>query len=107
LRDGAHDPAPDEVVLRAARARTAAEAERMREVSDHPTEDLRAEVRVELREDRATMAEIRNDLASVHVQLGAISSGIIGLQNHSLRQTGVAALALAVLLAIAWKVIGG
>jgi hypothetical protein len=85
----------------------AAEAARAREASEHPTEDLRAEVDLELRDDRASIAAIRSDLASVHLQLAAISAGIIGLQSHSLRQTGMFALALAVLIAIAWKVVEG
>jgi hypothetical protein len=60
-----------------------------------------------LRSDQATIAGISSDLESVHSQLAQINAGIIGLQNNSLRQTGVAALGLAVLIAIAWKVIGG
>lgn len=84
-----------------------AEAARIRLESHDATEDLRVEMEAELRSDRTTIAGIRRDLKSVHAQLAQISSGIIGLQNHSLRQTGVAALALAVLVAIAWKVIGG
>lgn len=86
---------------------TATEAARRREMSQHPTENLRAEIELELRDDRASMAAIQTDLASVHVQLGAISAGIICLQSHSLRQTGMFAFALAVLIAIAWKVVEG
>jgi hypothetical protein len=71
------------------------------------TEDLRADVEAERRDDRAEVADLSSDLESVHAELDPIKSGIIGLQNHSLRLTGVAALVLAVLIAIAWKVIGG
>jgi hypothetical protein len=74
---------------------------------DRAIEDLRGEVEAELRDDRATMTDLSTDLQSVQAELDPIKSGIIGLQNHSLRQTGVAALILAVLIAIAWKVIAG
>jgi hypothetical protein len=70
-------------------------------------EDLRVEIGAELRSDRDTVAGISSDLESVHSQLAQINSGIIGLQSNSLRQMGIVALALAVLIAIAWKVIGG
>ena len=66
-------------------------------------EDLRIAVAAEVRDDRARMAEISRDLERVHGRLDKIN----GLQTHSLRQTGVAALALAVLIAIAWKVLAG
>jgi hypothetical protein len=75
--------------------------------SDGATEDLRVEVEAERRDDRSAIADLSSDLESVHAELDPIRSGIIGLQNHSLRQTGVAALILAVLIAIAWKVIAG
>jgi hypothetical protein len=91
----------------AVEVRGAAEAARSRIESECAAEDLRIAVEAELRNDRARMAEISSDLAHVHKQLDEINSGIIGLQNHNLRQTGVAALALAVLVAIAWKVIAG
>jgi hypothetical protein len=84
-----------------------AEAARIRIESQGAAEDLRVEIAVELRRDRAAIAGISSDLESVHSQLARINSGIIGLQSNSLRLTGVAALALAVLVAIAWKVIGG
>ena len=74
---------------------------------DRATQDLRLEVEAERRDDRAEVADLSSDLESVHAELGPIKSGVIGLQNHSLRQTGVAALILAVLVAIAWKVIAG
>jgi hypothetical protein len=74
---------------------------------DGAIEDLRVEVEAERRDERAAIAEVSSDLESVHAELGPIKSGIIGLQNHSLRQTGVVALILAVLIAIAWKVIAG
>jgi hypothetical protein len=75
--------------------------------SDGVTEDLRVQLEAERRNDRSAMADLSSDLESVHAELDPIKSGIIGLQNHSLRQTGVAALILAVLIAIAWKVIAG
>ncbi|HEX5863781.1 MAG TPA: hypothetical protein VF014_05910 [Casimicrobiaceae bacterium] len=75
--------------------------------SDGATEDLRIEVEAERRDDRAAIADVSSDLESVHAELGPIRSGIIGLQEHSLRQTGVVALILAVLIAIAWKMIAG
>jgi hypothetical protein len=71
------------------------------------TEDLRAEVATARRDDRSEVADLSSDLESLHAELDPIKSGIIGLQNHSLRQTGVAALVLAVLIAVAWKVIAG
>jgi hypothetical protein len=74
---------------------------------DRATEDLRVEVKAELRDDRAAMADLNSDLESVHAELDPIKSGIIGLQNHFLRQTGVIALILAVLIAVGWKVIAG
>jgi hypothetical protein len=98
---------PFETARAARRHSGAVEAARRQEAAQHPVEELRAEVDLELDEDRATMAEIRSDLASVHLQLGAISAGIIGLQSHSLRQTGMVAFALAVLIAVAWKVVEG
>jgi hypothetical protein len=70
-------------------------------------DELRVEVQADRREDRSEVAELSSDLESVRAELNPIRSGVIGLQNHSLRQTGVIALILAVLLAIAWKVIGG
>jgi hypothetical protein len=63
-----------------------------------PARDLRAE---------PAIAEIHEEIASVQTELNAVSSGVLGLQAHGLRQTGIAALVLAVLIAIAWKVIGG
>jgi len=91
----------------AVEVRGAAQAAKARIESECDAEDLRIAVEAELRSDRARMAEISSDLARVHRQLDQINSGIIGLQSHGLRQTGVAALGLAVLLAIAWKVIAG
>lgn len=88
-------------------ARILARAQLAVEESHGEAEELRSEMAAELRSDRATIDGISRDLDSVHAQLAQINSGIIGLQSHSLRQSGVAALALAVLLAIAWKVIGG
>jgi hypothetical protein len=90
-----------------AEVRGVVEAAKTRVESVRADEDLRAALEAELRVDRARMAEVSSDLARVHGQLDQINAGIIGLQSHSLRQTGVAALALAVLVAIAWKVIGG
>jgi hypothetical protein len=57
--------------------------------------------------EEAVIAEMQGELDSVQAELNEVSSGIIGLQAHSLRQTGVAALVLAVLIAVAWKVLGG
>jgi hypothetical protein len=70
-------------------------------------DDLRVEVDADRRKDRAEVAALSSDLESVRAELTPIRSGVISLQNHSLRQAGVAALVLAVLLAITWKVIGG
>ena len=61
----------------------------------------------ELRANRAIVTKIDGDLALVHAQLERLGLSIITLQTHSLRQTGGVALALSVLLVIAWKVIGG
>lgn len=69
--------------------------------------DARIELEAELSADRVSLAEIRSDLMRVHSQLDQVNAGIIGLQNHSLRQTGAAALILAVLVAVAWKVLEG
>jgi len=91
----------------AGEVRVAADAAKARIEAECAAEDLRIAVGAEVRDDRARMAEISRDLERVHGQLDEINSGIIGLQTHSLRETGVAALALAVLIAIAWKVIGG
>ena len=74
---------------------------------DRATQDLRLEVEAERRDDLAAVADLCSDLESVHAELDPIKSGVIGLQDQSLRQTGVAALILAVLVAIAWKVIAG
>jgi hypothetical protein len=57
--------------------------------------------------DGATLAEVTRDLDFVHSQLAQLNTSIIALQTHSLRQTGGVALSLSVLIAIAWKVIGG
>ena len=57
--------------------------------------------------DGAMLAEVKRDLESVHSQLAQLNWSIIALQTHSLRQTGGVALSLSVLIAIAWKVIGG
>lgn len=92
---------------RRAEVRDVVEAAKARVESVRADEELRAALEAELSVDRDRMAEIGRDLARVHGQLDQINAGIIGLQSHSLRQTGVAALALAVLVAIAWKVIGG
>jgi hypothetical protein len=98
--------------IRAEAARGTAEVRGASEAAKVPAEaepvaDLRVEVAADRREDRAAVAELSGDLESVRAELNPMRSGIIGLQNHSLRQTGVAALILAVLIAIAWKVIGG
>jgi hypothetical protein len=66
-----------------------------------------AGVEAQVDDDGVAIAEISRDLASVHAQLAQIKTGIIALQTHSLRQTGGVALTLSVLLAIAWKVLGG
>jgi hypothetical protein len=87
--------------------RAAGDALRKHGESDTGAEENCVGVRADLREDRAKINEIDDDLEEVQAELGPIKSGIIGLQNHSLRSTGAAALVLAVLLAIAWKVIGG
>jgi hypothetical protein len=107
LDDALVAPRSEPVPAAQRRRPNAVEAARRQAVAQRPIEELRAEVDLELNEDRATMAEIRSDLASVHIQLGAISAGIIGLQSHSLRQTGMVAFALAVLIAVAWKVVEG
>jgi hypothetical protein len=74
---------------------------------DQTAEDVCVEVKAELRDDRAAMADLNSDLESVHAELDPIKSGIIGLQDHLLRQTGVIALILAVLIAVGWKLIAG
>jgi hypothetical protein len=105
------DRAVDEI--RAEAERAAEEVRAAGEPAGVPVEpecaaaDLRIEVEAERRDDRAAMAELSSDLESVHSQLEPINASIIGLQSHGLRQTGVAALVLAVLIAIAWKVIAG
>jgi hypothetical protein len=71
------------------------------------TENLRAEVEAELRVDRAALADLTSHLASIHSQLDMINASLIGLQSQRLRQIGIGALALAVPIAIAWKVIAG
>jgi hypothetical protein len=107
-------PEPGEGAVASSAARILAKADRAVEevhaevVRIHrATESLHVEMAAELRSDRATIAGISSDLESVHSQFAQINSGILGLQNNSLRQTGVGALAPAVLIAIAWKVIGG
>jgi hypothetical protein len=105
--DRAVDELHAEAEHAAVEVRGAAEAAKARIESECAAEDLRIAVEAELRSDRARMSEISSDLARVHKQLDQINAGIIGLQNHGLRQTGVAALGLAVLVAIAWKVIAG
>jgi hypothetical protein len=70
-------------------------------------ERLREETEARLDADRTEITQIRRDLAAVHSQLDQINSGIVALQTHSLRQTGGVALALSVLIAIAWRVIAG
>jgi hypothetical protein len=87
--------------------RGAAESDALRGESGRAAQDVRVDLEGELDVERAVVAEISSDLSSVHSQLRQIMAGVIGLQNHSLRQTGVAALVLAVLVAIAWKVIEG
>ena len=87
--------------------RGAAAAARARIEAESVAEDVRLAGHAEVRGDRAQMADVSSDLAHVHAQLDKINEGIIGLQKHRLRQTGVVALALAVLIAIAWKVIAG
>ena len=87
--------------------RGAAEAAALSGDSGRAAQDVRVDLEGELDEERAVVAEIRRDLSSVHSQLRQLMAGVIGLQDHSLRQTGVAALVLAVLVAIAWKVIEG
>ena len=87
--------------------RGAASAAMERIEAESAAEDLHVAVDAEVRGDREHMAEISGDLEHVHAQLETINEGIIGLQTHRLRQTGVAALVLAVLVAIAWKVIAG
>jgi hypothetical protein len=87
--------------------RGAASAAKERIEAEFAGEDMRVAADAEVRGDREHMAEISGDLAHVHAQLDKINEGIIGLQMHKLRQTGVAALVLAVLIAIAWKVIAG
>jgi hypothetical protein len=87
--------------------RAAGEAVRKRGDSDTGAEEICVGVRAELQEDHAKIDKLDSELEDVQAELGPIKSGIIGLQNHSLRSTGMAALVLAVLLAIAWKVIGG
>jgi hypothetical protein len=105
------DRAVEELRAEAQRAagdvRGAADAAKARIEVECAAEDLRIAVGAEVRDDRARMDEISRDLERVHGQLDKINSGIIGLQTNSLRQTGVAALALAILIAIAWKVIAG
>jgi hypothetical protein len=96
-----------EAELATGEVRGAAAAARERIEVESASEDMRIAVDAEVRGDRAQLAEISGDLAHVHSQLDTINEGIIGLQTHRLRQTGVAALALAVLIAIAWKVIAG
>ena len=84
-----------------------AAGEEVRREHDCAPEGARAEMEAERHDDRATMAEINRDLASVHSELGPIATSVIGLQSFGLRLTGAAALVLAVLIGIAWKVIGG
>jgi chromosome segregation ATPase len=101
----------EEGVVAASATRILAKADRtvdeLRAEAERAAEDLRGDLEAELSEDRATIAEVRSDLARVHAQLDQINSGIIGLQNHSLRLTGVAVLALAVVVTVAWKVMAG
>lgn len=95
--------ATDPESVAAAAAALLARAERIQR-------DVRAEVagvEAQVGDDSAAIAEISRDLASVHAQLAQISSGVVALQTHSIRQTGGVALTLSVLLAIAWKVLGG
>jgi hypothetical protein len=87
--------------------RAAGEAVRKRGDSDTGAEGICVGVRADQQQDHAKIDEIDSELEDVQAELGPIKSSIIGLQNHSLRSTGIAALVLAVLLAIAWKVIGG
>jgi len=87
--------------------RGAASAAKERIEAESASEDLRGAADAAVRGEREHLAEISGDLAHVHAQLDRINEGIIGLQTHRLRQTGVAALVLAVLIAIAWKVIAG
>ena len=79
----------------------------LRAKAEQAAEDAYAEMKGELREDRVRLAAIDRDLKALHVELAPIKSGIAGLQTNSLRETGAAALVLAVLIAVAWKVIGG
>jgi hypothetical protein len=87
--------------------RAAGEAARKRGGSDAGTGEDCEGVRADQQQDHTKIGELDSEIEEVQAELAPIKSGIIGLQNHSLRMTGVAALVLAVLLAIAWKVIEG
>jgi hypothetical protein len=120
-----HEPAHDVVAVAAMRMLAEAgravdqlrlDAERVAEElrlaglghgSEPVAEEVRERVEAGLREDREAMAELRGDLAAVRSELAKLNAGVVVLQTHSLRQTGGVALALSVLIAIAWKVIGG
>ena len=51
--------------------------------------------------------EMRETVRAMHLQLEQHSAAIVALETHRLRQTGGVALALSVVIAIAWKVIAG
>lgn len=55
----------------------------------------------------ASEPALRETVRAMHLQLEQHSAAIVALETHSLRQTGGVALALSVLIAIAWKVIAG
>jgi hypothetical protein len=126
-----HTHEPDEGVVAAAAARLLVAADRavseIRADAEHAPGEARAdakaagtagesrrageeecvELKAELRDDRAKIAKLDDEVESVESELGPIRSAIMGLQSHSLRLTGVIALVLAVLITIGWKAIGG
>jgi hypothetical protein len=108
---------PDEGAVAESAARILDKADRavseIRTEAEHAVEKLRRPTGAAAEPDRATeelrveVAGLNSELESVRAELDPIKSGVIGLQSHSLYQTGVAALILAVLIAIAWKVVAG
>jgi hypothetical protein len=100
------EPAVDEEVVAAA-------AERVLGVVSQAPQELSVEPPQSAGRTVATpapseaIAEIHDELDAVHSELSQVTTGVVALQTNSLRLTGVAALVLAVLIAVAWKVVGG
>lgn len=104
----------EETLLKASKANAAAAAKKVIAEASRASQEVREEfvkhierIDADYQESKADRAKIRQALTDANKKLDFFGEALIGLQNTKLFQQGITALALALVIVLGWKAVGG